>query len=278
MPDPRFPHETDIAAEGSPLAVDADWRSVDRGLRLVRTGLVLFMVVLAGAALGGACLAAGNLSPGPVFGGRRGSTAAFPMQQTLDVVSALIGVGCAAVGLAGVGMCVLGHLVWLRVPARTGARRWAAASFGGTLAAIVAVVTAAIFVLLEQYLAAVAATAGYVLLQAGENVASLLFLRRIAQYLDAARLVLAVHRFLVVYGLTLFVDVCANAYGYFATPPMLTGGWAYDPVATLANLATLAVAMGLAWAALGLLDQTGEALKYGRDPQPPARGIPHAVH
>ena len=32
------------------------------------------------------------------------------------------------------------------------------------------------------------------------------------------------------------------------------------------------------WAALGLLDQTGEALKYGRDPQPPARGIPHAVH
>src|SRR5207237_1247759 len=44
MPDPRFPHETDTPAEGSPLAVDADWRSVDRGLRLVRAGLVLFMV------------------------------------------------------------------------------------------------------------------------------------------------------------------------------------------------------------------------------------------
>lgn len=280
MPDPRFPHETDAAAEGSPLAVDDGWREVDCGLRLVRAGLVLFMAVLAGAALGGLCLAAGNLSPGPVFAGRRGSaTATLPLQQTVSVVTALIAVGCGFSGLIGVVANVRGHYAWLGVPPRSGARRWAVASFAALLAAIVTATVAVSFALQEQYVGALAAAVGYVLLQASEQVASLLFIRRIAQYLDAGRLVQAVNRFLIAYGLTLFAAACANGCGYFATPPTLTGGGlTYDPVAILIDVLALAVVLVLARAALGLLDQTGEALKYGRDPQPPVRGIPDAVH
>src|SRR5437764_3287791 len=160
MPDPRFPHETDTAAEGSPLAVDADWRSVDRGLRLVRAGLVLFMVLLAGAALGGACFAAGNLSAGPIFTARRGPNTIVPLQQTVAVISGLIAVGCGVVGLASVGAFVLGHSAWVRVPARTGARRWAVASFGGTLAAIGLAVTATAFGLRDEIGVALAAAVG----------------------------------------------------------------------------------------------------------------------